>query len=123
MWTADITDKRELNGQIEITVLYTDGVRSFTEAHRAVPLDGWPMNVISSRLTQLEAADKATIDLGRVTPPPPEVVDPGRHAWRVAVTHLNFLQKLAVDGHIPRNDPRLLAAAATVVAGIDSYLD
>lgn len=94
MWTATVTDKQiDKRGNLVVTVLFTDGVRAFTEAIETAygQVGTWLEDRVSVRLKALEAIDAMPVPepgtaLGKKPDPKPEPVDPERAAYAADVS-------------------------------------
>lgn len=105
MWSAKKTNVAKLNGEIQITVEFTNGVDTFSEILRSKTVnDNFVSDYVKARIEQLTKIDKLATDLGAVTdipvvtvtptPTPEPVPTPDEVALSNYVYHLGRYKKL-----------------------------
>ena len=121
-WTASVTGSQKIDGRVEVTVEYTDGVSPFSEVYRnSNPTAEWIPNTVFSRIQQLDVMDAFTIGNGVVTPIDPNA-DPNPSEWeKKAHVLTQFAYTLVNQGDLPPNNPTFLALKSYVLNNANTY--
>lgn len=110
MWTAQIESKRFQKGTLQIGVIYSNGIETFSEPSIVSSLEEINI-IISSRLSQLEALESLEVPLGPYEPK--SNVIPVNEKEQ-SLTRLRELQELVRLGVFKDTDSQIVDAIEDV---------
>ena len=122
-WSASVTDVTKSNGNIEVTLEFTNGVDTFTEVYRSTnPQSNWIENTVFFRLGMLDVVDGYAIDVGPVTPVDPSP-DVDEVLFQRAVGALNLAETMVNMGVITEGNAKLATLKTYIQNNAAAYFD
>ena len=120
-WTANITNKEMVNGVVNVTIQFSDGVRTVTETFRSgSPTETWIPDTVRNRLVQIESASAFDVAIGPATPSVAPAKDDAV-LFRNRVQLLVAVRALIDLGVVKADNAQVVAMEDWVKANFETY--
>jgi hypothetical protein len=109
-WTAQVINKQTVNGVVNITIQFTDGMNEVTETFRNPnPLANWIPDTVRDRMAQLEIAYAFDIGIGSIAPSANPIIDPNIELFRARCRALEIIDVLIRRGALTGMEAKVIA--------------
>ena len=123
-WSASVIHSEKIDGFVNVTVQYTEGVNTVIEVYKSFKPDiDWIPKTVRDKIERLDAVSLYTIADGSVTPADLTVIDIDKDLFRRRC-HLLLVVKTMVDlGIVSADNEKLLALVNWIKNNFNEYFD